>query len=209
MPKIIFNYDLCDMAPECGGIEVCPTGAIYYDKKQGRPVWDASKCTFCLTCTTPDACPVGVIMYARDEKEEKRIREMINSDPRTADWLWRERYGVQPARTKPIATSLTGENFEEVMKQEGYKIIDVWSEEALDCRLHAPLYTDLLKGVKKPLNIYKLDAGRHPSLAKKFALEELPAMLLLIGHKELIRHSGYLKGDKTATLNKQLKTHCK
>jgi NAD-dependent dihydropyrimidine dehydrogenase PreA subunit len=209
MPKIIFNYNLCDMAPECGGIEVCPTGAIHFDEKTKRPVWDESKCTFCLACTTPDACPVGVIMYTRDEAEEKRIQELIGKDPRTADWLWQERYGVHPARVKPNAIILTKDNFDEAMKQPGYKIIDVWSEDTLDCRLHSPLYSELLKGIKKPVQIYKLDAGKYPRGGEKLKLKELPAMIVLKDSVELLRSLGYIQEEKIANLNKLLRNRVK
>lgn len=205
MPKIIFNYNLCDMAPECGGIEVCPNGAIYYEEKQQRPVWDESKCTFCLKCTTPDACPVGVILFARDEEDEKRIMNMIKDDPRTAKWLWKERYGVQPARTSPIATIVTDTNFESVLSEPGFKVIDLWSEETLDCRLHSPLYEDLLGRLLDKVKVYKLDAGEFGGLAEKLGVSEFPTLLIFEGNEEVFRFGGYISKEKISSVIKDLK----
>ena len=111
---IIINHNLCDEAAECGGIEVCPTGAFFYDYKKEKIAVDHSKCTECLKCTSPDACPVGCILYARNKKEEEKIKKMIKEDPRTAKWLWQERYGCQPAKTPPKAKII--KNYKELIQ---------------------------------------------------------------------------------------------
>lgn len=188
---IIINHNLCDEALECGGIEVCPTKAFYFDTKTKRVKVNRKKCTECLKCTLPDACPVGCILYARNKDEEERILKMIKLDPRTSKWLWKERYGCQPAKTPPKAKIITDANYKKVMSEEEYKIIDVWHYDHLDCRVFSALYEDLV-GMSK-IKIYKLDAKRYPEVAKKLRVKKFPTLLLCKDYQEIFRHEGLMK----------------
>ncbi|MDD3647683.1 MAG: thioredoxin domain-containing protein [Candidatus Dojkabacteria bacterium] len=202
---IIINHNLCDEAPECGGIEVCPNGAFNFDKKKKRICIDRSKCTECLKCTLPDCCPVGCILYARNTQEEKRIRDRIKEDPRTAKWLWKERYGCQPAKTTPKATILTTSNFEAMMKKKGYKLIDIWHYDFLDCRAYSVLFEDLLKGIKAKIVTYKLDAQKHPGLAKILKINKFPTLTIMEDQNEIWRLEGLLKKKSAARTNLEIK----
>jgi hypothetical protein len=202
MPKIIFNYKICDRASECGGISECPVNAITYDQISQRPVWDSTKCTFCLKCTLPDACPVGAIMFAKDDDQEKTILDTINADSRSEEWLWQERYGVQPAKT-PSAQILTPKNFNSVTKSIVPAIIDIWHEDFLDCRLHSPLFSDLLKDIPG-YRLYKLDAKKYTELASKLNVGQYPSLHVLIGSKLVFSHSGNIKEEDVSKINLQL-----
>jgi thioredoxin 1 len=204
MPKILFNYNLCDLAPECGGIEVCPNGAITYDTKQQRPVWNSDNCNFCLQCTTPDACPVGVILYARDEREEKAIHDSISKDPRTAEWLWQERYGVQPARSIPFATILTDKNLKLLQESKKAVLLDIWRENDLDCRFNSPLYSELLGEKLGRVELYRLDGNAYPAVALRFAVNTYPTLLLLQSGKELYRYEGHIGKEKLNEVSQKI-----
>lgn len=206
---IIINHNLCDEADACGGIEICPTKAFYFDYKKGEVAIDHSKCNECLKCTLPDACPVGCILYARDKKEETKIKKKIKEDPRTEKWLWQERYGCQPAKTPPKATIITDKNFNKVEKQSGYKLIDLWHEEYLDCRAYSVLFKDLIKGIKHEVSIYKLDSQKYPSLAKIFKVKKVPTLLLYKEKKEVWRYEGLMKDTNVLQFNKELKAKIK
>ena len=41
--KALINFKICDNAPECSGIEVCPTGAMYFDSEKETIVVDEDK----------------------------------------------------------------------------------------------------------------------------------------------------------------------
>lgn len=204
--KVLINHNLCDEAPECGGIEVCPTGAFHYDYKRKRVAIDESKCTLCLKCTLPDACPVGCILFARSIGDEKKIRSMIKEDPRTAKWLWRERFGCQPGKAAPRATIVNPSNFNTVLMQKGYKLIDIWHPDYLDCRINSALFSDLLKGLKEKVAIQKLDASEFPKLAKKLNVDKFPSLLLFKDGNELSRFSGLIEPEKVKEINKKIKS---
>lgn len=206
---IIINHNLCDEAPECGGIEVCPTGAFHYDKKRRRVAIDHSKCNECLLCTMPDACPVGCILFARNKKSEKKIREMIKEDPRTAKWLWKERYGTQPGKTSPMAAIINHKNLSKILKKKGYKLIDIWHNDFLDCRVNATLFTDILKNIKKEINIYKLDAQQFTDYVEVLNTKKFPSLLLYKDNKEIWRFEGLLQKKDVGKIQKELESKIK
>mgnify|MGYP001278489233 CR=1 FL=1 len=181
MPKIIINQKICDKSPDCSGIAVCPTKALSFDEDSKSVKWDQGKCVFCLRCTMPDSCPIGAIMYARDEADEKNILDTINSDPRSGEWLWQERFGVEPGQPS-IAKELNETNFEDVFYSSENNLIDIWHEDYLNCRLHSILYQDIQKEIKN-LTFYKLDAKKYPELAKKLGVTIFPTLQLIINGK--------------------------
>jgi ferredoxin len=203
---IVINHNLCDEAPECGGIEVCPAGAFYLDKKKKKIAIDKTKCTECLKCTLPDACPVGCIIYARNEKEVIKIEKMIKDDPRKSKWLWKARYGCEPAKTPPKEKIITDKNINNELKRKGFKLIDVWHYDHLDCRYFSPLFSDILKGVKKKkIIIYKLDAQKYPKLAAKLKVKKFPSLNIFKNTNEVFRYKGLLKKKDVKGLNKKIK----
>lgn len=58
-----FDQKLCDLNPYCPVVRVCPTGALYIDRRTFRPSFDESKCTGCEACVP--ICPHGAVA-ARD-----------------------------------------------------------------------------------------------------------------------------------------------
>lgn len=204
MAKILFNYKICDRAPACGGVDVCPHHAIYYDEVQKKPVWDSTKCTFCLKCTLPSSCPVGAIMYVANDDQEKQVIDTINSDPRSQDWLWQDRYGVQPGPNAMII-NLDDVNFDQIINSLNNKIIDIWHEDTLDCRLHSPLFSDILKNTN--FIAYKLDAKKYPHLARKLTVSEFPSLLVFSQAKLIENKVGYLNQNDVNNINQLLINH--
>ncbi len=190
--KIIFNYNFCDLSPECGGIAVCQYGAMFYDEKKGRPIWDRAKCRFCLKCTAPGACPVGCILYARNRREALEMGRRVKEDQKLKRWLWKERYGVGPGITPPLVTRITEGNGNEFLSDGNYKLLDVWHSDLVDCRLHSPLYEDVLGDLRGKVEVYKLNAGENFRLAKELGVEKFPSLVLLKGRKEMWRFEGLM-----------------
>jgi len=93
MPVLI-NFKICDNSKDCSGIEVCPTGAFYWDEKKKTIAVDNKKCASCGKCEA--ACPVHAIHVARTEEESKKIKKEIDADPRKVSDLFVDRYGAEP-----------------------------------------------------------------------------------------------------------------
>lgn len=204
MPAV-FNYKICDLAPECDGIGVCPTKALFYNPKTKRPEVDNKKCISCGLCV--EACPVKAILVAQTEEEYRELVERVKNDPRSEKDLWRERLGCQPGRTPPSAKIVTPQNLsQEVKKIKGWVALDAWSEETLDCRYHSVLWEDL--GFSDQFELKKLDGGKYPELVKELGVTEFPTLLFFKNGKEINRREGYIYfGDKRA-LTKQIKKIC-
>jgi len=56
---VMFDKGKCDQNPFCSVTRVCPSGAMYIDKKTYRPSFDAEKCTGCSVCVSK--CPHGAM----------------------------------------------------------------------------------------------------------------------------------------------------
>lgn len=188
MPVVI-NYKICDLAPECGGIGVCPVGAFFWNKKTKRPEVDNKKCTSCGVCARER--PVRAILVAKTKEEYQKLLERVKRDPRSEKELWYERLGCQPGRTPPLAKIVTPKNFsQEVTKARKPVALDVWSEETLDCRYHSVLWDEL--GFSNKVEFKKFDGGKHPNFIKKLRVTKLPTFLLFKQGKEIGRKEGYI-----------------
>ena len=102
MPVII-NYKICDNALECGGPEVCPTGAFTWDEEDQTLKIDNSKCTSCGLCAKE--CPTEAIIVVKTEDEYEKIKKEIEEDPRTKAELFIERYGAKVTNAQVAANS--------------------------------------------------------------------------------------------------------
>ena len=41
---VLLNYKICDNAAECGGIEICPTGALFWNEANEKIEIDNNLC---------------------------------------------------------------------------------------------------------------------------------------------------------------------
>ena len=102
--RVIINYSICDNAPECSGIAICPTGALYFDEETGRIAFNEELCCDCGACADADGdgCPIGAIMHAESDEEYARIKAEVEAENRKAEDLNVERYGASPM-SSPIS----------------------------------------------------------------------------------------------------------
>lgn len=204
MPGVI-NYKICDLAPECGGIEVCPAGALLWNKKAKRPEIDNNKCVSCGVCVRE--CPVGAIVVVKTQEEFGEVLRRIKNDSRSEKELWRERLGCQPGRTPPLAKIITPKNFEkEIVQVKDLLVVDVWNEETLDCRYHSILWEEL--GFAQRVAFKKLRGDEYPELVKKLKITKFPTLLIFKDGKEVSRKEGYLYASDRKSLLVFLRRRC-
>ena len=89
---VLINFKICDNAKECGGIDVCPTGALSWNDVDSKIEIDNDKCISCGACEAE--CPIGAIMVAHSDEEYEKYKSEIDEDPRTTKDLFVDRYGA-------------------------------------------------------------------------------------------------------------------
>ncbi len=202
MPVVI-NYKICNKGRTCPCINACPTNAWYWDEENKRPAVDNSKCTNCGMCTK--VCPARVISGALDEKGIKKIEEEIKNDPRSQEFLNKERFNL-PAFDKKM--NLNENSFEEFINSNDTVIIDFWTPKfSARCKLSTMAYDEI---IPEGVPIRKVDILENQELCKKIGVTTLPALIVFhkgkivdhIAAKVGLAEKELIKGRLRETLNK-------
>ena len=188
MPKVVFNFKICDKSPACGGVEVCPTGALYYDD---GIEFDESKCVGCGACVK--SCPVMAIHLAKTKQEELKIQSEIDADARKSEDLFVDRYGADVIETQ---LSKSDGVSEAIKNTDGILAIELNNEELLRCLLNSIPTKELFAGYNvKHIKVFNPD----DSLLQNLTMEsnELPALVFYKDGKRLGAVSGYFENSDT------------
>ena len=185
---VLVNFKICDNAKECGGVAVCPTGALTWDEEKETLVIDNDKCIACGMCESE--CPIGAIRVAHDDEEYKKLQKEIDDDPRTTKDLFVDRYGAVPLSEffmiegKEIDSKLT----------EGIVLVECYEDETIQCLLKSIPIKEITYGMPKDTLFYK--AAADDDLKEKYDLTELPALLVFKNKKLLGKVEGYYEVDQ-------------
>jgi len=193
---IIFNYKICDLASECGGIEACPKKAIFFNEKTQRPEVDNKECINCGTCVK--ACPVGAIMMGKSEKEMKKIKEIIRKNPMTQEELFIERYG---AKTVDPSIVVDKDSFEkEVISSDKTVLVEFWNNSSVQCLLFSIPYKTL-KPEQCGIIFRKIDTDENKEIAERYGVNVLPSIIIFKNGRKI----GVIEGIYKTSQEKELK----
>jgi len=196
MPVLI-NLKICDNAKECGGIAVCPVGALTWDKNKKSIKIDNAKCLSCGMCVAE--CPVEAIFVAQDEKGRKKIQKEIDIDPRKRTDLFVDRYGAQPIQK----TFLIVEKYfkKEVLETEKIMAVEFFTGDSVMCLLKSIPMKELLKNHDIEYRKMEISQG----LAKKYGIKKFPALAFFQKGKLIGKVEGYYDKKKKEELVKRIK----
>ena len=185
---VLRNYKICDNAKECGGVAVCPTGAISWDEENETIVIDNDKCICCGACERE--CPIGALTVVYTDEEYKKIEEEIENDPRTTKDLFVDRYGAAPLSEFFMITDEELDN----KLGEGITLVEVYEDDSIQCLLKSIPIKELTKDMPKDTKYYKVKCT--DSITKKYALKEYPSLLLFQDGKLIGKVEGYYSIDE-------------
>lgn len=179
--SVLVNYKICDNAAECGGIEVCPVGALFWNESEKKIGVDNNLCISCGKCE--EECPIGAISVARNDKEYKEIKENIDKDKRTVEELFVERYGAMPIDDDCV---LEQEQINELIKNNKWVFVEQFQDNSIQCLLHS---IPILNIVKRYGCIYKKQqiSGEE---------ENYPRLLIYRNGQLLGQIDGYYEVDR-------------
>lgn len=186
--KALINFKICDNAPECSGIEVCPTGAMHFDEEKETIVVDDDKCINCGLCEK--ACPIGAIRVAKSEEEYERIQKEIEEDPRTIKDLFVDRYGAAPLSEFFM---LDANEVEEKVKNTKLVLVEVYVEDTIECLIKSIPIKEITANMDKDTLFYKVEATDE--LSAKYEISEYPSLLVFKDGKYVDKVSGYYTSD--------------
>ena len=196
--SVLINFKICDNARECGGLAVCPTGAISYDENKKSLVIDNDKCISCGLCEKE--CPIGAINVAKSQEEYNKIKEMIDNDERTIEDLFVDRYGAAPLSEFFMIDS---NDIEKKIINDKTVMIELYNDESIQCLLKSIPIKELVKDFSESMLFYKAESNE--SVEQKYKLEELPALLVFEKGKFLGKVEGYYDESQKENLIGQIK----
>jgi len=197
MPVLV-NFKICDNAEECGGIEVCQTGALSWDTKNKTIKIDNSKCISCGKCE--NGCDVGAIRVAKDQNEFEEIKKEIEEDDRTISDLFVDRYGSQPV----VDTFLIREDQfnQRVLKSTKLVTVEIFSEDSIQCMIKSIPIKYLLNGIDTKYQ--KLEV-LSKEITGEYNIKSLPALIFFKNGKLVGKIEGYYSYSERSELTKKIK----
>ncbi len=192
---VLINFKICDNAKECGGIEVCPTGALSWDEENETIKIDNEKCISCGSCE--NSCPIGAIRVAYDDEEYKKLSKETEEDPRTTKDLFVDRYGASPLSEFFMIKE------EEIDKKlgEGITLVECYDDNSIQCLLKSIPIKEITSNMPKDTLFYKTELGTE--INKKYNITELPSLLIFRNKKYLGKIDGYYSiENKEELINK-------
>ena len=170
--RVILNRNICDNAPECSGIEVCPTGALYWDEDKERIEYNADICINCGKCAKE--CPVGAILWGKDDEDYERKLQEVKNDTRRIEELVVERYGATPI-DDPITVGDIGEFIDSSIRE--IALLELYTDESIDCLLHSIRIEEIKDWFDEPVGYKKVHVEKEDDVSI-YGVEEYPSLLV-------------------------------
>ena len=193
---VLINFKICDNAKECGGIAVCPTGALSWNEEKETIQIDNDKCISCGLCEKE--CPIGAFTVAKSEEEYAKAKKEIDEDPRTTKDLFVDRYGA-------VAISdffkIDLKEIKDKVEKDCLTLIEIYNPDIAECLLKSIPIKEITKNLPKDTLFYKTESDKA---IEEYHIKELPSLLIFKKGKLLGHIDGYYTTDEKDTMLSQL-----
>ena len=190
---VLINFKICDNDKACGGVAVCPTGAIYYDEEKETLSIDNDKCISCGMCEKE--CPIGAIKVAKDEKEYEILKKQIEEDPRRTKDLFVDRYGATPLSEFFM---LESEEVANKINSKNIVLIEFYNDDSIQCLLKSIPIKELIKDFPESTQFYKVEISE--TLTNEYQIKELPVIVAFENGRMIGKIEGYIDEDNKEKL---------
>ncbi len=194
---VLINFKICDNDKACGGVAVCPTGAIYYDEEKETLAIDNEKCISCGMCEKE--CPIGAIKVAKDEKEYEILKKQIEEDPRRTKDLFVDRYGATPLSEFFM---LDSEDVANKVNSKNIVLLEFYNDDSIQCLLKSIPIKELLKDFPDSTQFYKVEITE--ALTNEYQIKELPALVAFENGRMIGKIEGYVDEDNKEKLMNEI-----
>lgn len=190
------NFNICDNSPECSGITVCDTGALYWDEggtnmlgEKGVLSVDNSKCISCGKCVGEDGCPVSAIIFAPTDRELNAITKTLLIDENQIRKLFVDRYGAEPVDE---AICISKRELESLIAQtSGIVVVEYFANWSIQCLLSSIPVESIMKRIEmlcgvKDISFYKVDVSEDADES-----QNLPMLSIYRSGKIVAKLEGY------------------
>ena len=202
---ILINYNICDNAPECGGIAVCSeiAGALFWNEEERKVDYDADLCIACGKCADEEiGCPIGAIRFAKTEEEYVQIEKEIAEDTRRIEDLQVERYGASPIEECILIDKL--DNWLGKQDKTSILFVELFTDDTIQCLLHSIKIEDIQAIVNGNSKYTKVQLSSTEDVENP-TIEELPSLLIYKNNELLGKIEGYYDESKQYEFFNQIK----
>ncbi len=189
---VLVNFKICDNAKECGGISVCPTGALSWNEEKKSIEIDNDKCISCGQCEKE--CPIGAIMISKSREEYEKNKKEIAEDTRTIKDLFVDRYGASPLSD---FFKIDGSDIEAKKNLKRITLIELYNDDSIQCLLKSIPIKKITENFED-IMFYKVYADDET--LKKYNINVLPSLLVFKDGKLNNIVEGYYCEEEYSTL---------
>ena len=201
--SIKFNFNMCDNSPECSGLSVCPTGAIYWDEngtnvfgKNGTLSVDNSKCISCGACVGEEGCPIGAILFSKTGMDFGKESDV---DAERVKALFVERYGAEAIDETVCITDLA------ILEDTNSEItvIEEFSDSSIQCLLHSIPIASILEKIQQLMGVEDISYYKYFNESDKKSTG-FPKLSIYKGSDLLVQIKGYYDDSQEELLYEEI-----
>ena len=92
-----------------------------------------------------------------------------------------------------MALAITDQNWEELIKNNKYVVMDFWAEWCGPCRAIGPFVEEAAKEMEGKVLIGKVNIDENPQVTMKFSIKNIPTLIFIRNGEIVDKHVGAIR----------------